>query len=264
MIGYAKLKIRSALWWLVLSLTCCLLLSPTVYADEAVNSVVDEYYQSLNDVPPEGFREALSGLISKHTYISNKNIWRYLEASHESASESESVVLFYTRRVTPKSNKASGSNQANNDYWNREHVWPQSYGLKRTKAKRDIHNIVPADRSVNTSRSNKYFDIGGAKHDECDACFTDHDSWEPPHEVKGDVARILFYMDVRYEGLDASGADDLQLGWTNSDILFEWHCADPVSPEEKRKNNGSYKFQGNRNPFVDRPEWVQAVYNAKC
>ena len=123
---------------------------------------------------------------------------------------------------------------------------------------------MPADRSVNSSRSNKYFDVGGAKHDECDACLTDRDSWEPPNEVKGDVARILFYMDVRYEGQDASGAGDLQLDWTNSDILFDWHCADPVSYDEKRRNEISFEFQGNRNPFVDHPEWVRVVFGHVC
>lgn len=95
---------------------------PTAYANDPNLNYVGKYYQTL-DITPNGiFREALSGLISQHDYLSNKNIWSYLEASHQSATDSESVQLFYTRRVTSKSNKASGSNQANNDYWNREHA----------------------------------------------------------------------------------------------------------------------------------------------
>lgn len=249
---------------LALILFCCRYAFSTVHASDSAHAGVDAYYQPLNDIPAEGLREALTDLISQHSFISNKYIWWYLEASHEAVRESESVVLFYTRRVTPKSNKASGSNQANNDYWNREHVWPQSFGLKQTKARRDIHNIVPADRSVNTSRSNKFFDVGGIAHDECLACLTDRDSWEPPDEVKGDVARILFYMDVRYEGRDDSGAVDLRLDWTDADVLFKWHCLDPVSSQEKHKNDIAYAFQGNRNPFIDNPEWVKIVFGRSC
>lgn len=110
---------------------------------------------------------------------------------------------------------------------------------------------------MNTSRGNKYFDVGGKRHHECELCFTDRDSWEPPHVVKGDVARVLFYMQFRYIG-------QLELQWTKVGRLFEWHCADPVSAREIHRNSIAYRFQGNRNPFIDNPEWVERVYQRGC
>ena len=222
-------------------------------AEEAVD--VEGYYQPLKS--SDNFVASLHVLISRHHYLSNKEIWSYLEASHESPVDPDAIILFYTRRVTLKQNKASGKDQAEPDHWNREHVWPQSFGLKGNKSRMDIHNVVPADRTVNTSRGNKYFDTGGKRHSECDHCFTDRDSWEPPDIVKGDVARILLYMQLRYVG-------QLDLQWTKVGRLFEWHCDDPVSALELRRNDIAYWHQGNRNPFIDHPEWVKKVFKRGC
>ncbi len=211
---------------------------------------VDDYYKSVEG---RGFEKSLLALIQNHGYLSNKQIWLFLEASYEAAGDRSAIVLFYTRREILKANRASGEYQSRNDYWNREHVWPQSRGLKGSKLRLDIHNIVPADRSVNTSRGNKYFDEGGSQHIECLDCYTDRDSWEPPDSVKGDVARKLFYMDFRY-------GEILDLSWTNKAILFQWSCIDPVTAEELKKNDIAEKFQGNRNPFVDHPEWIADIY----
>ena len=217
---------------------------------------VDEYYESV--ATGQGFEQSLLALIQNHAYLSNKEIWLFLEAGFEATTDSSAIVLFYTHRGIPKTNRASGEHQSRADYWNREHVWPQSKGLKGSKRRLDIHNIVPADRSVNTSRGNKFFDEGGSQHSECSECYTDRDSWEPPDSVKGDVARKLFYMDFRY-------GDELDLFWTNKEILFEWSCVDPVTADEVQKNDTAQKFQGNRNPFVDHPEWIADIYGvSRC
>ena len=181
--------------------------------------------------------------------------------------------MYYSRVDISKLSKASAERQANNDFWNREHIWPQSKGLKGTSARRDLHNIVPTDRSINSSRGNKYFDDGGASHNECSGCSTDRDSWEPPAVVKGDIARILFYMDLRYDGGDVSGAPDLMLNEGNSSdkrylnglsTAQRWHCNDPVNDRERSINELVHDVQGNRNPFVDYPHWAEKVFLFEC
>lgn len=234
-------------------------------------SSVDQYYSVIDRTIPGSLGRQLHQLIKKQRYISYKSIWGFLDVAHQ--SDSNSVILFYTRRIVPKADKASGNDQANNNFWNREHIWPQSKGLKGNEARRDLHNIVPADRSVNSSRGNKYFDNGGRPHNECRGCLFDNDSWEPPDEVKGDIARIVFYMDLRYNGDDFTNAPDLvAIDGNGSDkryltglsTLLKWHCRDPVDDTERTRNDVVQQYQGNRNPFVDHPAWVRHVFGFDC
>ena len=91
--------------------------------------------------------------------------------------------------------------------------------------------------------------------------------------MKGQIARMMFYMDVRYEGNDqgTTRTPDLKLvdeGTENrspelgylSDLL-KWHCMYPVTATEKKRNDSVQSWQGNRNPFIDRPEFVKAIWN---
>ena len=101
-------------------------------------------------------------------------------------------------------------------------------------------------------------------------CSSDHNSWSPPESIKGDIARSLFYMDVRYEGLgndpDLKLTDKLNLINSSSSYmgslstLLIWHLMDPVSEDEISRNNLAYRYQKNRNPFVDNPQWVQSIW----
>jgi serine protease len=114
---------------------------------------------------------------------------------------------------------------------------------------------------VNEARNDRDFDNGGRQHGECRACRLDADSWEVPATVKGDVARMLFYMDVRYEGTGGDQTPDLKLVNTKTTdsrrpelgrlcTLLRWHVQDPVSDGERRRNDQVYTWQGNRNPFI--------------
>tara|TARA_B100001564_G_C20628495_1_gene665881 strand:+ start:412 stop:798 length:387 start_codon:yes stop_codon:yes gene_type:complete len=102
------------------------------------------------------------------------------------------------------------------------------------------------------------------------------DGFEPRDEIKGDVARMLFYMAVRYEGEGSDGTADLELldieetkpGMPNIGrlcTLYSWHFNDEVDKSEKNRNEKIYtKWQGNRNPFIDHPEWVQLIWGGYC
>jgi endonuclease I len=149
-------------------------------------------------------------------------------------------------------------------------VWPQSHGNFGTSAGpgTDLHHLRPEDVQVNGTRSNKDFDTGGSAVSNCSSCLTDGDSFEPPNAVKGDVARMVMYMAVRYEGGD--GFADLEAnnqvnGSTpylgKISVLLQWHAQDPPSSAEQRRNDIiDSQYQGNRNPFIDHPEWAQSVF----
>ena len=211
------------------------------------------------------------------------DVWAALMAANQDPDDSNNVLLIYSLRSEPKSsfmgNPDGLPEEANK--WNREHAWPQSRGLNTSGNTRmdrtDLHALFPADSNVNSSRGNKIFD----ESDESDGRFTspahaealsasrDIDSWEPPDSVKGDIARALFYMDVRYDGQEEDTTDlelvdfvptsgTPQMGMLST--LINWHLNDPPDDFEHRRNDLIADLQGNRNPFVDHPQLVQDIF----
>lgn len=126
---------------------------------------------------------------------------------------------------------------------------------------------------MNSARSNRFYSEDGEPHRECNRCLIGPGSWAPPLEVRGDAARIAFYMDVRYEGKDGSDVPDLSLGdepdtddsrFGKLSTLLSWHCEDVVSVEEVQRHEAVVRVQGNRNAFVDTPQLVEDVYGVSC
>ncbi|GGO72637.1 ExeM/NucH family extracellular endonuclease [Bowmanella pacifica] len=208
-----------------------------------------------------------------HRVLSYAQVWTALTVTDEDPQNSNNVTLLYKGTSLAKSSNGSGSQSSNPDNWNREHVWPKSHGFNSQsfEAYTDIHHLRPTDISVNASRGNLDFDASDAPLSEAPQNRVDSDSFEPRDAVKGDVARMMFYMDTRYEGADVT--PDLQLvdrltGPGEPALgklcrLIEWHNADPVDSIEQDRNSAIYEFQGNRNPFIDHPEWVELVYSAE-
>lgn len=224
------------------------------------------YYDAVNGKTGESLKSALHNIIDDHTEISYSNVWEALRETDEDPANPTNVILLYTGRSQGKFTNGSGVND-----WNREHVWAKSHGDFGTAmgAGTDLHHLRPTDASVNSSRGNLDFDNGGSQHSEALGNYYDSDSWEPRDAIKGDVARMLFYMAVRYEG--DSGEVDLELNNAVNNgsapyhgkmsILLEWHKEDPVDDKERRRNEIIYSdYQHNRNPFIDHPEWASAIW----
>ncbi|WP_264737977.1 endonuclease [Cytobacillus firmus] len=224
------------------------------------------YYDAANGKTGEALKTALHTIIDDHTEISYSNVWEALRETDEDPANPNNVILLYTGRSQGKFTNGSGVND-----WNREHVWAKSHGDFGTAmgAGTDLHHLRPTDASVNSSRGNLDFDDGGTQHSEAIGNYYDSDSWEPRDAVKGDVARMLFYMAVRYEG--DSGEVDLELNnqvnngsapyHGKMSVLLEWHKEDPVDDNERRRNEIIYSdYQHNRNPFIDHPEWASAIW----
>ena len=246
-------------------------------ADAATFDPVSYYAPVQTEIdansPVEFIKMALNTVISAdHTVLSYSEVWTALTETDEDPANPDNVVLFYSGISLPKTSNQSAVN--NDDFWNREHVWPNSHGFSSDSYEgyTDIHHLRPEDVTVNGSRGNLDFDYSDSPLAEAPENRIDGDSFEPRDAVKGDVARMMLYMDVRYEGSGSDSTPDLVLVNRTTGpgeaalgqlcTLIAWHNADPVDAAEAQRADTIYEYQGNRNPFVDHPEWVELLYPA--
>ena len=262
------------------------------------------YYDSVDASSPEALRASLHEIIDDHTrfpYTSTStDTWDILEAADEDPADSTHILDLYRNASYAKFGGGVG------DY-SREHVWPKSYGFPDDGAQNypytDCHHLFLCDTGYNSSRGNRIF---GICQTDCDEKPTEENNgtggsvgtypgtsnwgtgtgtdgtWETWSDRRGDVARAVFYLDVRYEGgthgitgapePDLIVTDDLDLidGSNTGDnesvgymglrsILLQWHQEDPVDDLERARNDVIFTYQGNRNPFIDHPEWLEDV-----
>jgi hypothetical protein len=161
----------------------------------------------------------------------------------------------YTKGVGP-------GNLPDQSQLNTEHTWPQS---KFTKAfpnelqKSDLHHLFPTDSKANSTRGNFAFAEVTENQNlkNCPASRSGpstvsggHTFFEPPLSHKGNVARALFYFSVRYK---------MPIDKEQEEFLRRWNDLDPVDDQEIARNNAIEKLQGNRNPFIDHNEYVDAI-----
>lgn len=233
------------------------------------------YYASAIGKTGAALKAALNQIVQVQVQMTYSEVWTALEYTDEDPNNTNNVILLYSGRSQPKTERSGLVNSP--DAWNREHVWPKSHGFPNSSqgAYTDINHLRPADSSINSTRGNKDFDWGGTPITEAPENKRDADSFEPANAVKGDVARMVFYMDMRYEGNDSSGVPDLSImDYTGTQTgqpllgklctLVAWHRQDPVSAWEQRRNNRVYEIQQNRNPFIDNPQWVESLYGSLC
>ncbi|MEK3978686.1 endonuclease [Psychrobacillus sp. FSL K6-2836] len=225
---------------------------------------LESYYKDALGKEGKALKTALHEIIDDHTELSYSQVWEALRETDEDPGNPNNVILFYSGQSRSKT-----LNGGNNGDWNREHTWAKSHGDFGTSngPGTDIHHLRPTDVQVNGSRGNLDFDNGGSRVINCAQCKGDSDSFEPPNYVKGDVARILFYMATRYEAGDRV---DLELNEKVNNgkdpfhgklsVLLQWHEQDPVDEFERNRNNVIQEWQGNRNPFIDHPEFAELIW----
>jgi endonuclease I len=170
----------------------------------------------------------------------------------------------------------TGQGAGENNGWNREHSWPQSWFGGGSPMMSDLWLLYPTDSYVNGMRSNwPYGEVdaptktstNGSKLGPCVTPGYSGTAFEPIDPFKGDLARSQFYISTRYYGEDggfsSSAATDHAtiLPWAVQQFLT-WSSNDPVSWKERMRNGAIYVIQGNRNPFVDHPEFVRALYDS--
>ncbi len=232
-----------------------------------VPAPVDDYYSDAYGKEGTALKTALHEIIDDHHQLSYSEVWDALKITDEDPNNQNNVMLLYSGE-----SRAKNKNGGMVGDWNREHTWAKSHGDFGTSKGpgTDIHHLRPTDVQVNSSRGNLDFDFGGSANvKNCVECKRDGDSFEAPDEVKGDVARMLFYMAVRYEQgdrVDLELNEQVNNGKTpyhgKLSILLEWHEQDPVSEWEQNRNDKIEDIQGNRNPFIDNPEWADDIWGA--
>ena len=248
------------------SLTATPATATTASAATTASDYDSTYYEDAIGKTGDSLKSALHTIISDQTKLSYSAVWDALKATDEDPDNSGNVILLYSG--VSRSKSLSGGDTGD---WNREHVWAKSHGDFGTSTGpgTDIHHLRPSDVRVNSVRGNKDFDDGGSAVSEGGGSLTDSDSFEPRDAVKGDVARMIFYMAVRYEGDD--GFADLEVNGQVGNgsnpyigklsVLKAWNDEDPPDAFEERRNQVIYdEYQHNRNPFVDHPEWVESIW----
>lgn len=234
------------------------------------------YYSSIEGMEGDELKEGLYNIIKGHTEFSytssSTDTWDILKEADRDPDNSDNVIGIYSGFSMNGAAEYNGGAG-----WSREHVWAKSRGDFGTNrgAGTDCHHLRAEDVSTNTARSNRNFDEGSVQYIDATGPTDSYTSdtefvWKPRDEVKGDVARMMFYMATRYEG--ENNEPDLELTemllgqGSKSPIhgrlstLLNWHFEDPVTQAEKDRNDIIYSYQNNRNPFIDHPEYVESIW----
>ncbi len=199
-------------------------------------------------------------------------IWEASRITDEDQNNTNNVILLYgweggaDNDVTNDISRNKNSNGGSVGDWNREHTYPKSLGnpnLGTTGPGADAHHLRPTDVQRNGNRGSRKFAAGSGN-----SGTTAQGNWYPGDEWKGDVARMILYMYLRYG--NRCLPNNVAIGTTNTidsnmiNLLLEWNAEDQVSSIEDNRNiyhdsNETYA-QGNRNPFIDNPYLATAIW----
>jgi endonuclease I len=266
------------------------------------------YYARVNTSSPSQLRCSLHTIIRGHTAYpysaSSTDTWDILEIADEDPNNSGRILDVYRNRSYAKVSDRAGTGSGIT--YNREHTWPNSLGFGSQSGNlglpnapyTDTHMLYLSDTGYNSDRGNKPYANctlssgctervtevnngsggGSGSYPGNSNWFRGPDgnsgSFESWNKRKGDLARAILYMAIRYEGgaHPSTGQNEPDLELTDNRSLIQitssspaymglltdllaWHQADPPDAAERARNEVIFSFQGNRNPFIDHPEW---------
>ncbi|SHG65063.1 Por secretion system C-terminal sorting domain-containing protein [Chryseobacterium oranimense] len=261
----------------------------TVIAGFANAQAPAGYYNSANGLSGAALKTALSTIITNgHQDKGYNGLWTgYKTTDIDKTYENDgSIMDIYSEKpsgtdpykYTPGTNQC-GTYSTEGNCYNREHIVPQSLFSQAAPMVSDIHFIRATDGKVNGMRSNYPFgkvgsatftSLNGSKLGSSSSSGYAGTVFEPIDEFKGDVARMIFYFVTRYQSKLSTFSSGNMLGnstfpglqtW-ELNVLLAWHAQDPVSQAEINRNNASYAYQGNRNPFIDNPNYVNQIWGS--
>ena len=242
-----------------------LIMSGTLYAQ------IPTYYNDVNlNLTGQSLKDELAVKItSTHTnFLSyTPGVWDALKLADLDPNNSNNVLLIYgyndtdgnlqTDRSRSKLDNGGGSGE-----WNREHAYPKSLGnpnLGTTGPGSDAHHLRASDILMNSARSNRLYAAGNGN-----AGITAQGHFYPGDEWKGDVARMMMFMYVRYGSRclpNNVGIGNAVSGDSNMiDLFLQWNAEDPVNFFEDNRNVVIEGIQGNRNPFIDNPALATQIW----
>ena len=232
---------------------------------DAAKSYYEDYkYEELSSQTASQLLTTLRLLMTgTHDYRSSYSDCRDRASRTDSEGADGKISLLYTSVSVTRADFGG-----NTGTWNREHVWPKSLGgFDNSGAGSDMHHIRPSDASINSKRGNLKFGnvengssakgsslVGGMSGGTYSSAY-----FETLDNVKGDVARICLYVYVRYGG-ELSKCSSITNVFQSVDVLLEWCELDPVDEWEMSRNDVVGDIQGNRNVFIDYPEYAWLLF----
>lgn len=236
------------------------------------------YYDSAEGLSGQPLRIALHNIIDNHAPLSYNGLWNAFESTDAKPGNKVWDMYSDIPGSTPPYVYTFGTDQcgeynSEGDCYNREHGFPNSWFNGSSPMYTDLFHIYPTDGWVNNKRGDlPYGDVGsadwtgqnGSKRGLCINLGYNSTVFEPIDAYKGDFARSYFYMMTRYYGEMSSWSTPMMQGgdlapWAMA-VMVEWSDLDPVSTKETARNNAVFAIQDNRNPYIDRPEWVHAIW----
>ena len=275
-------KLKKATKFIALLLPVCILLctlscwvgvfSSTESADVVEAASIEDYYDDLNEnLTGTAFRTELAQLITTtHTYNPTYGgLGSIFDESDADPNKSGNILWFYT-------GTSVSFNGSFNSGTNREHVWPKNAGSafpETSDAGSDAHHLRPTNQNLNSSRGNNSFgevpqtkanivgENGSTSYD--NLCYQANSVFYPGVGYRGATARILMYVQTRWGdkynlSFVLGKGNDKTIG--DIEDLMKWHIEEPPTEAEIRRNEVVYGVQGNRNPFIDHPEYAEMIY----
>ena len=214
---------------------------------------IGNYYASISDSLTGSALQSALKQKNDSLSISPSYNWDRYEAADEAEGDNNSIWCVYTRHAIGKSNHCGSYSWTT---WNREHVWTQSAYPASDK---DNHNIFACEGQINNYRGNlPYAEVDhtsstrqtvfGHQTD----CYIQNGKFEPCDEAKGEIARAVMYGVVMY--------DYTMTNMIPYETVLKWNLEHPVSNRDIYRNNKVQQLQGNRNPFVDHPEYACKIW----
>jgi len=259
------------------------------------------YYDMVNGQTCFDLKTVLYNTIRGHDVQSYGALWTIYQTTDDHLNDSGNATIvwdMYSDNPNGSENEFTfvteqcGTFSGEAVCYNREHSFPKSFwgGSTSVPQYTDVHMVIPVDGYINGIRSNNpYGEVqsGTESHIMNNGTRLGSSSitipgytgkvFEPIDAYKGDIARIYFYMATRYENEIGSWENNNTsvnaiLDGTNDNVyeewflnmLTDWHNSDPVSQKEIDRNNDVFDVQGNRNPFVDHPEYVSLIWGSGC
>ncbi|MGO4820742.1 MULTISPECIES: endonuclease [unclassified Flavobacterium] len=230
---------------------------------------VPSYYNGTNiNQTGTALKSSLATLISSNTtnLSYTPGVWDALKQTDLDPNDPTKVLLIYgyddtDGDITNDRTRSKDLNGGNQGEWNREHVFAKSLGnpnLGTSGPGSDAHHLRASDITLNSTRNNYPFGDGSGNSKLVNGTY-----WYPGDEWKGDVARMIMYMHLRYGNQcnpSAVTVSSQNYNTDMADILLEWNAEDPVSQVEINRNTILEGVQGNRNPFIDNPAFATTIW----
>ncbi|MBX2845678.1 MAG: endonuclease, partial [Saprospiraceae bacterium] len=260
-----------------------------------------DYYALVSGQTCFDLKTVLYNIVNGHNEQTYGALWTIYQTTDDHLNDAGNATIvwdMYSDNPTGSENEFTfvteqcGTYSGEGVCYNREHSFPKSWwgGSESATQYTDVHMVIPVDGYINGIRSNyPYGEVqsgteshimnNGSRLGNSSITIPGYTSkvFEPIDAYKGDIARIYFYMATRYENEIGSWENntvysDAMLNGTNDQVyedwalnmLIQWHEDDPVSPKELDRNNDIFNVQGNRNPFVDHPEYVSLIWGTGC